>query len=171
MNTKAIILMLSVLPLTPAQNVTIVAGSATDANYLGLPCASYPAAGWTCAYSDASLPAAFPTLRYGQVVHYSVPTAPGVYVGWVTLVEPNKTAAGQRLLTITVQGQTSAPVDVFACAGGADLPCRFLFLAVSAVGTIDIQITGTLGNAVVSEIDWAGFVIDTPTALTIQTPQ
>lgn len=156
--TRALWLMLSIFPLTQGQPITILAGSATDRNYLGVPCTGAPA--WTCPYSDAMLPAAYPTLRYGLSVHYSIPVPAGVYVGWITFVEPNKTAAGQRLMTVSIQGQTSAPLDAFALAGGDDKPYKFPFLAIVSTNVLDIVVAGTLGNAVISAIDVAGQKID-----------
>ena len=140
--------------------ISIQAGNAVaDRNFVSVPCPNPPVTaspGWTCAYSDPSLPVLWRTLRYGPTVHYSIPVAPGVYIGWITLVEPNRTAAGQRSFTISIQGQVSAPVDVFALAGGELLPVRFPFMAVVSTGLLDIQLTGVNGYAVISGIDIAG---------------
>ncbi len=129
-------------PLAAAQALVIQAGGPGDAYYSGA----------TAAYTDAALPVPFTTLRYGVSVHYSIPIAPGAYAGTLVFVEPNKTAAGQRVITITIQGQASGPVDVFALSGGDDKVFRWPFFAVVSAGLLDIRIDGLLGNAVVSSI-------------------
>jgi hypothetical protein len=131
--------------------ITIFAGSSTDKYYQGTSCATYPGQSWTCPYSDPLLPAAYPTLRYGAVVAYSIPVAPGSYTGMLVFVEPNKTAPGQRVITASVQDQASFSMDIFALAGGMDKPYSFPF-AVTSTGTVSIVIAGQVGNAILSAI-------------------
>lgn len=111
--------------------------------------------GWSCAYTDAKMPAAFPTLRFGPSLHYRIPVPAGYYQGTLTFVEPNRTAAGQRLEVWSVMGQSSAPLDVFASAGGADVVLTVPWVALVGSGLLDIQITGQAGSyAVLSAISW-----------------
>jgi hypothetical protein len=91
-------------------------------------------------------------LRYGSSFSYNIPLANGMYSVWMTLTEPNKTAAGQRVFTITANGQTSAPLDVFTLAGGVNKPYVFPMLAFVGAGVLHLQFAATAGNAIVSEI-------------------
>jgi hypothetical protein len=155
--TRAVLLMLSILPLAPAQPVSIVAGAATDSQCQQI---TYPATGWTLKYTDANLPAPYTSLCFGPTLHYRIPLPSGVYVGWLTFVEPSKTAVGQRLQTVSIQGQVSAPIDVFGLATGQDKPYKFLFVAIVSTGILDIQIVSQVGSyAVLSGIDAAGVPI------------
>ena len=158
--SKIVVLLLSVFPLFPQQlPIQILCGSATDQYFVGTskpPATCSLGAGISCTYTDANLPAMYPTLRYGLTVHYRIPVQAGVYIGFLDFVEPNKTAAGQRLMSITVNGETSDPIDVFALAPGDDVLYRLPFLAVAQVGIIDVTITGVAGNAILSGIEIAG---------------
>lgn len=132
--------------------ITIACGSATDQYFVGT---SY-------AYSDAKLPVIYPALRFGPTVHYRIPVQPGVYVGFLDFVEPNKTAAGQRLMSVQIDnGASSLPIDLFASAPGDDVVFRVPFISVAQVGVVDILITGVSGNAVLSGIEIAGAPLTT----------
>ena len=124
---------------------TILAGSAADSQ-----CNKPP----VYSYSDPKLPAIYPTLcfGFGVPVHYHIAMPPGLYAGSLVFVEPNKTAAGQRIETVTVNGQTSDPIDIFAMTGGADQILAFPFLALDAVGAVDITINEVIGAPVISAI-------------------
>lgn len=119
----------------------LLAGSAADSQCVG---AEFK-------YSDAKLPVNYPTLCFGPTVHYQLQFPPGLYAGSLIFVEPNRTAAGQRLMTVSVQGQTSPQLDIFAQVG-LDKVLAFPFLALVSAGTLDILVTGNVGNAVLSGI-------------------
>jgi hypothetical protein len=78
-------------------------------------------AGRACAYSDPGMgPAPYDTLRYGFGMlpfAYQIPAPNGACDVTLGFSEPNKTAAGQRVFTITTNDQTVADVDIFARAG------------------------------------------------------
>jgi len=161
--------MLAIFPLSAQLPVQILCGSATDKFFVGT---SQPeatctlVAPQTCTYTDTAMPAPYQTLRYGPSIHYRIPMQAGVYVGFLHWVEPNKTAAGQRLFTVTIQnGETSAPIDVFALAPGLDVHYAMPFLCVAQIGACDIQLTAVTGNAIISEIDLAGAPLTASNAL------
>lgn len=147
---RSVYLTLSVFPLVQAQPVTILSGSATDKYFVGI----------SFTYTDSNLPSAFPSIRYAPTVHYRIPLQAGTYFGWITFVEPNKTVAGQRLLTVSVQGQVSDPIDIFYLAPGRDVLFRQPFICIVTTNVCDINVAGLSGqNAVVSGIDLAGTAI------------
>lgn len=95
------------------------------------------------------------SLRYGlagAAFSYNVPATPGVYRVELAFVEPNKTAAGQRLFTVAINGQQTPTLDVFALAGGAQKLIINTYFAVSSVGFIKLDFKATAGNPMVSRI-------------------
>ena len=157
---KIAALLLSIFPLNAQLPVMVMCGSPTDQYFVGT---SQPQAtctpgvpNETCTYIDTAMPAPWQNLRFGTLIHYRIPIQAGVYVGFLHFVEPNKTAAGQRSFTVTIQGETSPPLDVFALAGGKDIHYAMPFLCVAQIGTCDVQLTAITGNAIISEIDLAG---------------
>ncbi len=120
-------------------------------------------------WTDPNLPPAYPSLIFGTTVHCRIPLAPGSYQGSLIFVEPNKTATGQRIFTVSVQGQTSLPVDVFAAAG-LDKPYAFPFVVtINVPGVLDIVLTASMGNAVLSAIQ-ATPISATQAFLSVLTP-
>lgn len=155
--SKVVILLLAVFPLSGQLPIQVACGTTPTELYLVNPATSfaYP----TATAPNPNLPAAFPTLRWcstGVPCHYRIPVQPGVYILFLDFVEPTKTGPGQRSQFVTIQGQQSLPMDIFALAGGEFINYRAPFLAVAEVGVIDIQITATLGNAIISGIEIAG---------------
>lgn len=123
-------------------------------------------AAWSTAnqVSMGTLPVPYSTLRYsasppGSAVTYAVPVPAAATAYKVTLkfVEPNKTAAGQRVFQITANGAVVAPaLDIFSAASGALMPYDLpAFTAISSAGS---QIVVTLApqnasmNVVISGI-------------------
>lgn len=94
--------------LAAAQSLTLDAGAPGD---------QYYSAGSVAYTIPAGAPPGLATLRYGPSFTYAIPLANGSYTVALTFVEPNKTAAGQRVFTVTENGQTSPPLDVFMMAG------------------------------------------------------
>lgn len=127
---------------TLAQTVTIQAGSPTDQYFVdGVGAWAVPLAA----------PLSF--LRYGVTFRYEIPNlATGFYNVAVVMTEPNKTGAYQRRFTVTVNGQISAPLDLFALTGGMNRPYTLPVLTYVNAGVLIVSFTGILGNAVVSEI-------------------
>lgn len=103
--------------------ISIDAGGAGD-QYFSPP--STCAGIGSCAYSDPHMGAPpYDTLRYGFGMNpftYTIPAPNGTCDVTLGFSEPNKTAPGQRLFTITLNGQTVAEVDIFARAGAALTP-------------------------------------------------
>ena len=95
----------------------------------------------------------YQTLRYGTSFSYTIPVpTPGMTAVSVLLMEPNKTGPGQRLFTITVNGHTSAPLDLFALTGGKLIPYEYDTALFVAQSQVTISFNAIVGNAVVSAI-------------------
>jgi len=130
-------------------NITIAAGSPTDQYFSG------GIGAWA-----VPLPAPLSFLRYSQptdpkcpsCIRYDIPLPRGVYAIDITLVEPNKTAAGQRIMNITANGQTTANIDVFAATGGINVPYNVPLMALVGAGFLHLQFNAVVGNAIVSKI-------------------
>lgn len=99
-------------------SISVDAGGAGD-QYFSPP--STCASNGSCAYSDPKMGAPpYDTLRYGfgmASFSYTIPAPNGTCDVTLGFSEPNKTAPGQRIFTITANGQVVADVDIFARAG------------------------------------------------------
>jgi|SRR5882724_4141579 len=124
-----------------AQSITIPAGSPNDQYFTG------GVGAWPVPLVS---PNAF--LRYGTNFKYDIPLANGIYTVSVVMAEPNKTAAGQRIFTVSANGQTSGPIDLFRITGGINQPYTLPMLALVGAGFLRLQFTASAGNAVVSSI-------------------
>lgn len=134
-----------------SQAIKIDCGSPTDRFFVG-----------GTAFQDAALgDPPLNTLRFGQRFSYRVPAPSGWYLVRILLVEPNASSAGRRLFRITVNGQDSEPLDIFALVANANKTMSGTkatgwwveTTAVSYFGFIKIDFTGIVGNAVVSAIE------------------
>jgi hypothetical protein len=126
-----------------AQSVTIAAGSPTDQYFTG------GVGAW-----PMPLPAPLAFLRYGTSFAYNIPLTNGLYNVSVMLAEPNKTAAGQRIFTVTANGQQTAPIDLYSMGftpPGTNAYSLPIFTLVGA-GLLHLQFAASAGNAVVSAI-------------------
>ncbi len=104
-------------------------------------------------FSDPTMGAGiWSTLRYGPSFSYDVPITNGFYTVKFDFLEPNKTAANQRIFTITANGQQSDPIDVFAMAG-VNIPTSTSLLVMVGNGHLRINFAAIIGNAVVSAIE------------------
>lgn len=124
----------------------ITAGSATDQYFTG-------GTAYACAGSDSCAGIAdqqYQNLRFGSSFRYDVPVAPGLYFVELRFIEPNQVAAGKRRFQVTVSGQQTPILDLFALAGR--LPYVLKTVALAGAGTLTIQFQGITGNAVVSAI-------------------
>lgn len=148
MKTLALALLLAVTGT--AQLIDV--GSPTDRNFTG-------GTVWdrnTPGYEDLGA-APYADIRYGASFTYRlVVPMNGFYRVRAYLMENRSTniAAGQRIFTITVNGQASAPIDIFA-AVGSKTPYILDLFAVTNSGTITVAVTATKGNAVVSALEVA----------------
>lgn len=105
-------------------------------------------------YTDPAMgTGVFTTLRFAPSFSYDIPEQNGFYYVLFRFVEPNKTAAGQRLFTVTANGITSDIIDVFLQAGGVDKPYSMWLLVMVGNGHMRISFTGVSGNAIVSAIE------------------
>jgi hypothetical protein len=131
------------------QIISIDCGSHTDTAFLG-----------GTGYIDASMGGPpLNTLRYGVRFSYRVPAPPGIYLMKLSFVEPNATAAGHRLFTVTINGQTSDTIDIFKEVG---LKKEHIIqtTAISYWGFVKIDFAGVIGNAVVTQIQLAKYPVD-----------
>ena len=91
------------------------------------------------------------TLRYGTSFSYTLPTRAGMYalkLGWI---DANKIAVGQRVFTVSVNGQASAPIDLYALYGNSYGEMTVPVLA--TWGRIAITFAASAGNAIISTIE------------------
>lgn len=96
----------------------------------------------------------YETLRYGPAFSYQIPASPGLYMVVLDFVEPNKTAPGQRLFTVAINGQRTGALDIWYMAGGANHVISITYLALVPVDqgiSISFQ-TANGQNAIVSAI-------------------
>jgi hypothetical protein len=111
----------------------------------------------------ATLPVPYKTLRYsaypaGSPVSYTIPMSPGIYTVTLKFLEPNKTAIGQRVFSVAVNGALHiasldlSSLDLFAVAPGALTPYSESFPVVITGPLLLIVLTASQGNAVISGI-------------------
>jgi hypothetical protein len=146
---KLALLVLSLCSLR-AQVISIDCGSASDHQWFvgGSP------------YTDASMGnPPLNTLRYGVRFSYRIPAPAGIYLVKLSFVEPNATAAGRRLFTVTINGQTSDTIDIFKEVG-LKVEHVIQTTAVSYWGFVKIDFAGVIGNAVVTQIQLAKYPVD-----------
>jgi len=131
------------------QVISIDCGSPTDTAFVG-----------GTAYTDATIGSPpLNALRYGVRFSYRVPAPPGVYLVKLSFVEPNATAAGRRLFTVTINGQTSDAIDLFKEVG-LKVEHVIQTTAISYWGFVKIDFAGVIGNAVVTQIQLAKYPVD-----------
>jgi hypothetical protein len=93
------------------------------------------------------------TLRYAPFFTYDIPVTNGFYNVKFDLLEPNKAAAGQRVFTISVNGTTSDPIDIFKITGAINTKTAIQLMAIVGNGHLRITFQASIGNAVVSAIE------------------
>lgn len=93
------------------------------------------------------------TLRYAPSFAYDIPVTNGFYNVKFDLLEPNKTAAGQRVFTISVNGTTSDAIDIFALTKAINVQTSVQLMAIVGNGHLRITFQASIGNAVVSAIE------------------
>lgn len=86
------------------------------------------------------------TQRYGTSFSYSLPAPNGLYWVYLDFVEPNKTAIGQRIFSVTL-GESKTNLDIFFLAGGQKKPYRFSQKIKVTDGRIDILLQSVSCNA------------------------
>ncbi len=115
-------------------------------------------AAWTVANQPAlaSQPIPYQSLCYSAGTSpfsrtFTVPA--GDYTVTLKMLEPTKTAAGQRLFGASANGATLITgMDLFAVAGGALKPFDRVFTVSAPGGSIQIVFTSTIANALISAI-------------------
>ncbi len=125
--------------------LNIACGSATD---------QYFSPG-SIAWTQTGAPVGYATLRYGRAFSYDVPLTNGLYLVLIGFIEPDETGPGQRVFTVTVNGQASSAIDLFALTGGDNLMYGRSFVALVGAGWLHLVFDGGSGNAVVSTISIA----------------
>ncbi len=151
--------------LSAGQTLSIDAGGRGDRYFSppdSGPRAVNSCTGGTCRYTDAKMGAGtLRTLRYGFAsvpFTYSLPiaSARSTCSGKLTMVEPNKSGPGQRVFVISVEGQQSPSIDLFALTGGPAAgykPYVYQFSGVAAAGVLTLTFTPSVGDALVNQID------------------
>lgn len=94
----------------------------------------------------------YATLRYGPSFAYDFNLPNGLYQITFGLLEPNVTTANKRRFSITAGTTSTGPLDLFTLAG-LHVPYRPKLLVLVGNGTLHIQFTASIGNAVVSSIE------------------
>lgn len=134
--------------LAVAQSTYINVGGPADPPYIAdTACGGVP---WGPVQQPelASQPAIFRDLKYSPSFSCEIPVMPGIYAVTLLLMEPNKTAQGQRLFTVTVNGHQSPSLDLFKLRG--KLQAYELSFFVNVESTIHINLQASIGNAVLS---------------------
>lgn len=94
----------------------------------------------------------YQTYRFAQSLGYTIPLSRGSYNVCLKFMEPYWTAAGQRVFSVTAQGTpVITDLDLFAEAGQFTAHDR-CFKAEVATGHLQLDLTATLDNALVSAI-------------------
>ncbi len=93
----------------------------------------------------------------------------GNYTVSLKWLEPNKTAAGQRIFNVSINGAPAAiGLDVFAASGGALKPYDRTFPVSASGGFIVITLAGQIGNALLSAIQIDTAAADTSAPITCE---
>lgn len=106
----------------------------------------------TAIYTDPAMGAGLEVLRYAASFSVTFPAPPGFYRLTVTLVEPNKTAAGQRVFSISANGAPTGALDLWANAG--TLGRTTVQMLALSNGRIRLDFVATAGNALYNRIDF-----------------
>lgn len=158
--TRVYISILAALPLA-AQSILIDSAGPGDQYFTPN---GTCAVGGTCRATNLAMgPPPMDTQRYGVIgtpFTYAVPVEPGAYDVVLSFAERVKTKPGQRVFTVTVQGEKSAPIDLVKITGGPNFSYVQTWSAVHARGgliTIDfkpvLSSTGApIGDPVVNAI-------------------
>jgi hypothetical protein len=152
---RAVVFVVSALPLAAQATFPLLinAGGPAVGNFLADQCLN--GAVWTPANDPAmgTMTDVYQTLRYGTAMSCTIPVASnGVYSVALLMLEPNKTGPNQRVFSVTVNGQTTGPLDLFAMTGGKLIPYEVDFLMFAPERQITISFRASVGNAVVSAI-------------------
>jgi subtilisin family serine protease len=94
------------------------------------------------AISGTTSQAVYQTCRYGPTVDYRFTVPNGTYTVTLKFAEVSRTAPGQRLFNVFVNGtQVLANFDIFAAAGGEYIAVDKAFAVNATNGSISIQLT------------------------------
>lgn len=143
---KVLALVLVSLTLRGQSPITVDIGTQGDG------CTGYIWQPGTPGYDPAIGTGPLATLRYGTAFDCTTPTlAPGMWQADLTLEDPTKTAAGQRTFMIGANGATTEPLDVFALAGGKNVPVVKTIQILSIGGSVKLSLRTVNGqNALLS---------------------
>ncbi len=99
----------------------------------------------------ATMTGIYQTLRYAPSFSCSFSVPNGFYLVSLALLEPNKTAVGARRFSVSVNGLVTQTLDLFALTG-LRKPWPLTVPALVTNGTIKLQLSATIGNAVLSGV-------------------
>jgi Malectin domain len=103
-------------------------------------------------WSNPGQPVPYSNLRFATSFSYTLQLAPGAYNVTLKFLEPNKTGPGQRRFSVTANGLTVVSnLDLFAETGLLK-PVDRTFPVTVTGNTLQLQLAGSQGNAVVSGI-------------------
>jgi hypothetical protein len=93
----------------------------------------------------------------GTTFTYSIPLRAGLYDLTLSFCETSKTAPKQRVFSVNVQGEESAPIDLVALTGGPHFPYVQVWRAVqvhpTTGGVLTVRFNKIIGNPVVNAIE------------------
>jgi prepilin-type processing-associated H-X9-DG protein len=93
------------------------------------------------------------TYRTGGSFSFSKPVANGNYDLFLTFIDPTSQAAGERLFDVSAEGKLALDnFDVFAAVDPATRAVAKKFGVTIADGTLDLDFTGVVGDAIVSSV-------------------
>lgn len=97
----------------------------------------------------------YQTSRYSNKQNpfsYRIPVLAGTYNVVLQFSDPSSTAKNQRVFTVTINGNKTDPLDIYALAGRRTPYSPPLYVVNAVAGFIDLVFQSTAGNADVNGI-------------------
>lgn len=97
----------------------------------------------------------YQTSRYSNKQNsfsYRIPVLAGTYNVVLNFSDPSSTAKNQRVFTVTLNGNKTDPIDIYALAGRRTPYSPPLYVVNAVAGFIDLVFQSTSGNADVNGI-------------------
>lgn len=162
MRTAAVLIFACVLAARGATVARMACGGTGGTDPAGNVWAADSKVGGGAAWTIANQPALASQPVPYQALCYSTATIPfsraftvpaGNYSVTLKWIEPNKTAAGQRTFTATINGAPVAiGLDIFSVTGGALKPYDQTYQVAAPGGSIQVTIAGVIGNGLLSAV-------------------
>jgi len=129
-------------------------GAGQSLSQFCLPVICNPAVQSPCAaiYTDPAMPITTMLWTYlGGPMDCAFPAPNGLHHITLRFVEPNKTAAGQRVMTLRVNNGLPVTLDVFAAAGGAKRLLELTIPVVVVDSLVRVALRARAGNVMLSD--------------------